>query len=393
MDRILVVGGGIAGAATALALHKAGIDTAVFEAHPTSGEDIGAFLTLASNGMFALAQLDAAAAVAAVGFPLTSMRVSDGTGTQLAVAPLGEHQDPLLRYRCLRRAELAAALRAEAVRRGIPVRHGARLAGVRVDETGITARFADGATARGGVLIGADGVHSRVRTLIDPDAAAPRYAGQRVFYGYTTDAAPPVVDSERIEMVRGSAAAFGFAVSPAGETFWFARVSAPELTATELAEGSAASWRASLVPMLRADATPAADIVAATGERLLVTNARDLPGVARWRSARMLLVGDAAHAASPATGQGASLAVEDAVVLAKALRDVGDVDRALTVYEALRRPRVERNIEVSARMSAARTPERAAPSGDGGPTRQEERRSVLRDEDLVRQLAWDVPVG
>ena len=61
MTRVLIIGAGIGGSATALALHKAGFDVAVYEAHPETGEDIGAFLTLASNGMQALGQLDAAA--------------------------------------------------------------------------------------------------------------------------------------------------------------------------------------------------------------------------------------------------------------------------------------------------------------------------------------------
>ncbi|MCZ0971456.1 FAD-dependent oxidoreductase [Streptomyces albulus] len=80
MTRILVIGGGIAGTATALALHKAGFDVTVHEAHHDTAEDIGAFLTLASNGMRALAQLDASHVVTALGFPLRAMRVLDATG-------------------------------------------------------------------------------------------------------------------------------------------------------------------------------------------------------------------------------------------------------------------------------------------------------------------------
>jgi 2-polyprenyl-6-methoxyphenol hydroxylase-like FAD-dependent oxidoreductase len=68
MAPILIIGGGIAGTATALALQKAGLEATVYEAHPDSAEDIGAFLTLASNGMRALAQVDAATASAASAF-------------------------------------------------------------------------------------------------------------------------------------------------------------------------------------------------------------------------------------------------------------------------------------------------------------------------------------
>lgn len=356
MVRIAVAGGGIAGSAAALALHKAGFEVTVYEAHPDSGADLGAFLTLAGNGMDALAEYDAAEPVAGVGFPLRTLRLTDGTGAELNTAPLGDHDDPLRRYRCLRRAELCRALQGEVTRRGIPLRHGARLVAAGEDAAGVTVTFADGRTADADLLLGADGLNSMVRALIDPGVAPPRYAGQRVFYGYTTNAAPPSAPA-RIDMIRGSTAAFGYTVSPEGETYWFARVPGDELSAAELTGTTPAQWREQLVPLLRQDDTPAADIVAATGEQLMVTNARDLPDVPRWHTGRMLLIGDAAHAASPATGQGASMALEDAAALAPTLRDSGTIREAFERYERQRRPRVEANIAASARLTSGRYPE------------------------------------
>jgi 2-polyprenyl-6-methoxyphenol hydroxylase-like FAD-dependent oxidoreductase len=371
--RVLVIGGGIAGTAAALALHKAGFETSVHEAHPDAAEDIGAFLTLASNGMRALAQVDASAAVTAIGFPLTALRVLDHTGAETAHAPMGEVSDPLLRFRCLRRGDLNTALQAEARRRGIPVRHGARLASVEEDPGGVTAHFADGTTATGDLLIGADGLNSAVRRSIAPEAR-PFYAGQYVFYGYTRAASPPGPDA-CITMVRGSGAAFGYAVSPDGETYWFARVTADPLAAEESERGTPADWRELLLPLLRKDTTPAADLVAATDDDLMVTNATEIPTGTPWRSGRTLLIGDAAHAASPATGQGASMALEDAVVLAKSLRDAPDTDAALALYERLRRPRVEHNITVSGNISrGTHTPSAASRPSDG---------------ELARLLEWD----
>jgi 2-polyprenyl-6-methoxyphenol hydroxylase-like FAD-dependent oxidoreductase len=168
-------------------------------------------------------------------------------------------------------------------------------------------------------------------------------------------------------MIRGSSTAFGYTVSPAGETYWFARLAADELAPDEIADSTPGQWRDRLLPALRADRTPAADIVAATDD-LLATNAYDLPSVPVWRGDRALLIGDAAHAASPATGQGASMALEDAVVLAKALRDNDSVESALALYERLRRPRVEHNIAASAALTARQTsparPPAAAPTDD-----------------------------
>lgn len=380
--RVLVIGGGIAGTATALGLHKAGVDVTVFEAHPDTAEDIGAFLTLASNGMRALAELDATHAVTAVGFPLTSLRLLDSRGTEVAHAPLGEADDPALRYRCLRRGELNAALQGEAVRRGIRLRHGARLVSVTDGPHHVTAHFADGSTATGDLLIGADGLNSTVRGLLMPEVR-PGYAGQRVYYGYTGTASGPGPEGA-ITMVRGGATAFGYAVSPTGETYWFARAGGDPLPAGALAAPPAV-LRARLLPLLRQDDTPAAALVEASADALMVTNATELPLGTAWHAGRVLLVGDAAHAASPATGQGASMALEDAVVLAKALRDLPDPQAACAGYERHRRPRTEHNITVSGGLTrGTRTPSRPAP---GTPP------ATGPDERLIRQLAWDTPLS
>ncbi|MFC9329998.1 FAD-dependent oxidoreductase [Kitasatospora sp. NPDC057015] len=394
MVEVVVIGGGIGGAAVALGLHKAGFQVTVHEAHPDGGADAGAFLTLASNGMRALAELDAAAAAGALGFPLTTMSVLDEAGRELAAVPLGEHDHPPTRYRCLRRADLGEALRGEVRRRGIPIRHGARLLGLRERADAVELTFADGGSATAELVVGADGLHSAVRSGLDPQAPEPQYAGQQVFYGYTADAPVPAGGGgDRITMVRGSGAAFGYAFSPAGEAYWFARVPGPPAGAAELAATGPAGWRERLLPLLRPDRTAAAEIVAATGDRLMVTNARHLPPGGRWRGRRTVLLGDAAHAASPATGQGASMALEDAVVLAKALRDAGsgpdDRAAALEHYERLRRPRAEQNTAASARLTASRT---NGPTPSGAPPRDSERPAPGVDEELRRLLDWDTPL-
>jgi 2-polyprenyl-6-methoxyphenol hydroxylase-like FAD-dependent oxidoreductase len=95
----------------------------------------------------------------------------------------------------------------------------------------------------------------------------------------------------------------------------------------------------------------------------------------------MLLIGDAAHAASPATGQGASMAIEDAVILAKALRDSNDLDQARQLYERLRRPRVEQNVAASARLSSGQAQTSSGP-----------RPSPRTDVQLMQQLDWNTPL-
>lgn len=118
----------------------------------------------------------------------------------------------------------------------------------------------------------------------------------------------------------------------------------------------------------------------------MVTNATELPTGTPWRSGRALIIGDAAHAASPATGQGASMALEDAVVLAKSLRDAPDTDAALSLYETLRRPRVEHNITVSGNISrGAHTPSGPGPRGASA--------DRAGDDELIRHLEWSTDLS
>jgi 2-polyprenyl-6-methoxyphenol hydroxylase-like FAD-dependent oxidoreductase len=223
MPVVLIICGGIAGTAAALALDKTAIDATVYEAHPVSSQDRGAFLTLASNGMHALRQIEADTVVCAVSAPLRTMRVCADQGHEIATVALGETYDPATGYRYLTRAALCSALQREAQDRGIRIKRGKRLTQVTAHRRGVTAVFSDGSRACGDVLIGADGLHSLVRTLLNPTASAPRYAGERVFYGYSTNTgvdSPPIASKSsgaRLRLATSSPSRTtpgGFAESP-----------------------------------------------------------------------------------------------------------------------------------------------------------------------------------
>lgn len=344
-----VAGAGIAGSAAALALHGVGAQVVVHEAHPHAFTDAGAFLTLAENGMRALEAIGAGEAVRRASAPLRTMLVSDGAGIEIASRPLGEPGGPGFRY--LTRARLCAVLQEEVRRRGIPLRHGERLTATARDGDDVVAVFGDGTRFRGDLLVGADGLRSAVRTQLDPGADPPRYVGSQIFYGSTPGAPPPGVPTDRIQFVRSASSgsvAFGFIATGRAGTWWFARVIGPELTPDEVAAGTTAGWSALLTGVLSEEPVPRSIVAAA--DRVLVTNAYDLGGVRVWHRDRALIIGDAAHAASPATGQGASMALEDAVALAEEVSGGEGIDTALARYEARRRPPVEANTAAAARM-------------------------------------------
>jgi FAD-dependent urate hydroxylase len=243
----------------------------------------------------------------------------------------------------------------QAIRRGARIEHGRRLVDAETTpDGGVVARFADGSRAAGDLLIGADGIHSRTRRIIDPTAPEPRYTGLGNIGGFTRNASVNTKPGIYV-MVWGRRAFFGYTVSPSGEIWWFANPpSARELTRAELAAATTEQWKRWLIDLFADDASPAVEIIEATTGELPATNQYDVPSVPTWHRGPMVIVGDAAHATSPASGQGASMAIEDAVVLAKCLRDLPDIRQAFAAYERLRRERVERVVAQGARSSSGK---------------------------------------
>ncbi|MGG7570330.1 FAD-dependent monooxygenase [Streptomyces sirii] len=391
MTKALIIGGGIAGAVTAMALHKAGIDSEIFEAYPTGADDVGAFLVVFANGLEALRVIDAHGPVVENSFPAQRVEFVGNDGARLGERPIaGTEQGTDLGPRTLRRATLYQVLHAEAARRGIAVRHGKRLVGAETvdgaDGRRVVASFADGSRAEGDLLIGADGLHSVTRTLIDPAAPQPRHTGQNTVCGYTRDAEVPLAP-DTYTMIFGKRAFFGCTRAPDGEVWWFANVPGTELDRTQAPITTPETWRVRVAELFSDDDTPAAAIVRATGEGIIASSAYDIATTPTWYTDTMVVLGDAAHAAAPNAAQGASMAIEDSVVLAKCLRDHPDPRSAFAAYEELRRDRVEKVVAASAGMAKL-----TASGATGRPARPEgapERGSAGADNWLTGyRITW-----
>jgi 2-polyprenyl-6-methoxyphenol hydroxylase-like FAD-dependent oxidoreductase len=332
---------------TALALGKAGIDSVVYEGNPAGADDMGAFLVIMRNGQDALGAVDAGPVVEARSCPAREIAVYLGTGEFRARRKIGGQDEDAVPAWTLTRAALYRALQEELIRRGGQIEHGKRLAAATARPGGgVAVRFTDGTAAEGDLLVGADGLRSAVRRILDPGAPEPRYTGLNVVYGYSPagsfEAAP-----NGYRMTYGHRAFFGYTTVPSGRTWWFARLPASEVG---LAGMTPACWTDRALGFFAGDETPSADIVRCADE-VHGVNAYDLPHVPVWHNGPIVLAGDAAHAASPAAGQGASMAAEDGVILAKCLRDIPGTRAALVTYETLRRTRTEHLVASSASQS------------------------------------------
>jgi FAD-dependent urate hydroxylase len=356
MTRVLIVGGGVAGPVTAMALRRAGIDAVVYEAYaPSTSDEVGSYLTVATNGIDALRAIGADTPVLDAGFPTPTNLLLSGTGRRLGAVSNGGVLPDGTTAHTIKRPRLYRTLHRQAADRGIPIEYGKRLIhAAPTPDGGVLARFDDGSQAAGDLLIGADGIHSVTRRLIDPAAPEGRYVGLVNFGGYTPDAAPGG-EAGAWHMIFGRRAFFGYVVDPAGGTVWFANVPRAKVSAAERAATTQAQWQRQLIELFRDDRGPAGELIATGRLELAADNTHDLPKVPTWHRGPMVVIGDAAHAPSPTSGQGASMAAEDAVVLAKCVRDLPDLPQALAAYEGRRRRRVERIVAQGARTSSAKT--------------------------------------
>jgi 2-polyprenyl-6-methoxyphenol hydroxylase-like FAD-dependent oxidoreductase len=341
--KAIIIGCGIAGPAAAIFLKRAGYEPYIFEAQPDHDDYTGLFLNVARNGMRVLRELGVDGQIRAEGIELRTMSFHSGRGKWL-----GKIEDPSPEPQgwTVKRGFLHKVLREAAVCEGIPIAFGKRLADLCIAGSRVTAVFEDGSSVEGDLLVGCDGIHSRTRRLILPEAAEPDYTGLISFGGFSRGVKIPHEPTQH--MVFGKKAFFGYLVKRDGEIYWFGNLDYPgRPTRKELQSIPQAEWRRVIDGLYRDEIHPVPEIIRATESEIGVYPIYDLVSVAQWYKGPVVLIGDAIHATSPNAGQGASLALEDALVLAKCIRDCGSLEQAFRQFELLRRARVEKVVRYS----------------------------------------------
>lgn len=330
--KIIIIGAGIGGLALAAALRKVGLRAEVYEQAERLRAD-GSGLGVLSNGMAALEALDLDIDLYGRGQALHSFGVNDFAGNHIAWLPvpevgkdLGLPPTVLISRGALQQALLDAV-------GDVPITLGARAVGFETRPNGALVRFADGSTAEGDAVIGADGIHSAIRAQIaGPEPILdPGYVCWLAIVPFSHHRLLPGAVSH----YWGPGQRFGLLDVGHGQIYWFGTKNLPAAEAED--------WRGTKEDIVRdyqgwagevqeaIRATPARDIIAVP--------ARDRAFLEQWGQGRVTLLGDAAHPMLSSLAQGATMAVEDAVVLAGTLARVDDLEAGLRSYEDQRRER------------------------------------------------------
>lgn len=344
--RVLIAGGGIGGIATALALQRQGIESVVFESAPRL-RDGGAGLHIWTNGMLALEYLGLADEVRETAPAQDICSFADWRGNSIGDWPVGEfparYGQPTV---AIGRSALHGIMQGALT---VPVRTGAKVTGYAQDREGVTVRFADGTEERGDVLIGADGIHSAVRAQL-LGAEPPHYTGYIAWRGHAK-MGPEEIPPGSFLGLFGRGTRFTYYDIAPGVVHWMSVANGP---AGGRDQGTGEDTLRMLRSRHRGWVDPVARILDATDPDSVIRNdvVERKPDPV-WGSGRVTLLGDAAHAVSFNIGQGACLAIEDALVLAEHLTRPGDVTTALRAYEAERRTRTAPMQVLAARIGRA----------------------------------------
>lgn len=335
---VAIAGGGIGGLTLACALQRQGIAATVFEKAPEL-RPVGAGITVQANAIVALRSIGLNQAVAAQGVAAGESAILDASGRTLQALRMDVVAERLgAPFVCLHRARLHRVLLdgcdAESVRTGLAVT-GFEDRGDRVE-----VRLSDGSRMEADLLVGADGLHSVVRTRLLGEQPL-RYSGYTSWRGLCRD--PELGSITRTSESWGAGERFGIVPIGHGEIYWFATANSPAGQ-----QDPPGRVRESLLDRFGGWHDPIARILERTDEaEILRTDIRDRPPVRSWSKGRVVLLGDAAHPMTPNLGQGGCQAIEDAVVLARALATMPSVEAALRRYEALRIPRANEIVQRS----------------------------------------------
>lgn len=331
----LIIGAGIAGLTSAIALERKGWKCTITEASPSVRTN-GAGIVLAANALRALDALGIAHEIASRGHVLTRMSIRTGSGTVITEIDSSRNHYPTV---ALSRSELHSALRmALGATQIVP---GMQAVSVNTDGAVQTVTYANGTHVSADLVVVADGIHSSLRRQLVPQST-PRYAGYTCWRNVVKVADLAITESTEYWGRKGRV---GIVPLGGGNVYWYACVNA-----AQQAEWARQTTTTDLAHRFADYHAPVAEIISASSnETLIWSDISDIAPLDRFVYGNTVLVGDAAHATTPNLGQGAGQAIEDAATLGLCI-SASALHESLLHFEHRRVPRTRRIIIDSRRL-------------------------------------------
>jgi 2-polyprenyl-6-methoxyphenol hydroxylase-like FAD-dependent oxidoreductase len=326
VERILIVGGGIAGLSVATALHRQGLTPELVE-RSTTWPAVGAGINLPANGVRVLRALGVGEAVDRTATVIRRWAFFDQQGALLCETDLEDLWRDVGPSLGITRVRLQEALVAGAA---VSHRLGVSLTALTQDDDRVRVSFSDGMSGDYDLVVGADGIHSTVRELA-LSASSPSYAGTMAWRSVIPTRPPGILD---MMVLMGEGCFFGLAPMGEGHTYGFGAVGGARFK--DPIVGRLERFRRRFAEF---GAPVPAYLAALQSDEQLHFGAIEWVEVDEWHRGRVVLLGDAAHAGPPHMGEGGCMAMEDALVLADVLRKAESVESALDAYVRRRRPR------------------------------------------------------
>lgn len=335
---ILVIGGGIGGLTSAIALRQKGFNVDVIERDP-DWSVYGVGIIQQSNVVRAMAELDLLDDYLDAAFAFDHVEVYAPTGERMARIPSPKLTPRYPANVGIARPALHKVLGDRTIASGANVRLGVTASSIEDDGRSVSVQFSDGSNSRYDIVVGADGLYSSTRKKIFPDASRPEFTGQAV-WRYNL---PRPKELDSLQAYEGP---IGVGLVPLSDELMYMYVVTPE-------PGNPRYDRVGLAQTMRRKLAAAPPAIEQHAQKITDDDAvvyRPLEWIflkQNWHKGRTVLIGDAVHAATPHLGQGAGMAIEDSIVLADELARASEPEEAFRAFQRRRFDRCKFIVEKS----------------------------------------------